>query len=64
MGNTSGPNTEHKHNQMSFLDHLEVLNDEDIIALKGSETMPVALPRVCFSKHNFCIAKNGLYHLC
>ena len=25
MGNTSGPNTEHKHNQMSFLDHLEVL---------------------------------------
>lgn len=25
MGNTSGPNTQHKHNQMTFLDHLEVL---------------------------------------
>ena len=32
-----------EHEALS-VDHLEVLNDEDIIALKGSNTMPVALP--------------------
>jgi imidazolonepropionase len=32
-----------KHNALS-VDHLEVLTDEDIEALKNSETMPVALP--------------------
>ncbi|MGY8886439.1 MAG: imidazolonepropionase [Flavobacteriales bacterium] len=32
-----------KHNALS-VDHLEVLTDEDIDALKGSRTMPVALP--------------------
>ncbi len=32
-----------KYNALS-VDHLEELNPEDIIALKGSETMPVALP--------------------
>ena len=32
-----------KHNALS-VDHLEVLTDEDIEALKGSDTMPVALP--------------------
>ncbi|CAM1348601.1 imidazolonepropionase [Tenacibaculum crassostreae] len=32
-----------KHNALS-VDHLEVMNTEDIEALKGSETMPVALP--------------------
>ena len=32
-----------KHNALS-VDHLEELNDSDIIALKGSNTMPVALP--------------------
>lgn len=32
-----------KHNALS-VDHLEVLNDEDITSLKASETMPVALP--------------------
>lgn len=32
-----------KHNALS-VDHLEELNQEDIDALKGSETMPVALP--------------------
>ncbi|MGS2760732.1 imidazolonepropionase [Sinomicrobium sp. M5D2P9] len=32
-----------KHNALS-VDHLEVMRDEDIEALKGSETMPVALP--------------------
>ncbi len=31
------------HNALS-VDHLEILTDEDIDALKGSETMPVALP--------------------
>ena len=31
------------HNALS-VDHLEVVNPEDIEALKGSETMPVALP--------------------
>lgn len=31
------------HNALS-VDHLEVLNEDDISALKGSETMPVALP--------------------
>lgn len=31
------------HNALS-VDHLEELNDEDIEALKGSDTMPVALP--------------------
>ncbi|RMA58675.1 imidazolonepropionase [Ulvibacter antarcticus] len=32
-----------QHNALS-VDHLEVLTDDDITALKGSETMPVALP--------------------
>jgi len=32
-----------KYNALS-VDHLEVLTDDDIEALKGSETMPVALP--------------------
>ena len=32
-----------KHNALS-VDHLEIMNDEDIEALKNSETMPVALP--------------------
>ncbi|TYB73096.1 imidazolonepropionase [Bizionia gelidisalsuginis] len=32
-----------KHNALS-VDHLEELNDDDIAALKGSNTMPVALP--------------------
>ena len=32
-----------KYNALS-VDHLEVLTNEDIEALKGSETMPVALP--------------------
>lgn len=32
-----------KHNALS-VDHLEILTDEDIEALKGSDTMPVALP--------------------
>ncbi|SEB52990.1 imidazolonepropionase [Tenacibaculum sp. MAR_2009_124] len=32
-----------KHNALS-VDHLEVMNTDDINALKGSETMPVALP--------------------
>ena len=32
-----------KHNALS-VDHLEELNDKDIEALKGSDTMPVALP--------------------
>ena len=36
-----------KHNAQS-VDHLELLSDEDIIALKGSNTMPVALPGCSF----------------
>ncbi|WP_293890283.1 imidazolonepropionase [Flavobacterium sp.] len=32
-----------KHNALS-VDHLEIVTDEDIAALKDSETMPVALP--------------------
>ncbi len=36
-----------KHQALS-LDHLEVMNDEDIAALKGSDTMPVALPGCSF----------------
>lgn len=32
-----------KHNALS-VDHLEVLTDEDIVALQNSNTMPVALP--------------------
>lgn len=32
-----------KHEALS-VDHLEVLNEEDIVALKDSKTMPVALP--------------------
>lgn len=32
-----------KHNALS-VDHLEVVTDEDIVALKNTETMPVALP--------------------
>ena len=31
-------------NNVLSVDHLEVMNDEDIQALKGSKTMPVALP--------------------
>jgi len=36
-----------KHNALS-VDHLEVLTDEDLEALKNSETMPVALPSCSF----------------
>lgn len=36
-----------KHNALS-IDHLEVVNDEDIEALKGTSTMPVALPGCSF----------------
>ncbi|KOS08216.1 imidazolonepropionase [Flavobacterium akiainvivens] len=36
-----------KHNALS-VDHLEVVNDEDIEALKSTETMPVALPTCSF----------------
>ena len=36
-----------KHNALS-VDHLEVLTDEDIEILKGSDTMPVALPSCSF----------------
>ena len=36
-----------KHNALS-VDHLELLNDEDIEALKESVTMPVALPGCSF----------------
>lgn len=36
-----------KHNALS-VDHLEVLRNEDIEALKGSHTMPVALPGCSF----------------
>lgn len=36
-----------KHNALS-VDHLEELNDDDIKALKNSETMPVALPGCSF----------------
>ena len=36
-----------KYNALS-VDHLEELNDEDIVALKGSETIPVALPSCSF----------------
>ncbi len=36
-----------KHNALS-VDHLEVVNEEDIEALKGTETMPVALPTCSF----------------
>jgi len=36
-----------KHNALS-VDHLELLNDEDIEALKESDTMPVALPGCSF----------------
>jgi len=36
-----------KHNALS-VDHLEELTQEDINALKGSETMPVALPSCSF----------------
>lgn len=36
-----------KHNALS-VDHLEELSQDDIIALKGSETMPVALPSCSF----------------
>jgi imidazolonepropionase len=36
-----------KHNALS-VDHLEVLGDEDVEALKNSETMPVALPGCSF----------------
>lgn len=36
-----------KHNALT-VDHLEVVNDEDIEALKSSETMPVALPTCSF----------------
>ena len=36
-----------KHNALS-VDHLELINDEDIEALKESDTMPVALPGCSF----------------
>lgn len=36
-----------KHNALS-VDHLEVINEEDIAALKRSDTMPVALPLCSF----------------
>ncbi len=36
-----------KHQALS-VDHLEILRDEDIDALKGAETMPVALPGCSF----------------
>jgi imidazolonepropionase len=36
-----------KYNALS-VDHLEILNDEDIQALQGSKTMPVALPSCSF----------------
>jgi len=36
-----------KHNALS-VDHLEVLSEEDLSILKGSETMPVALPSCSF----------------
>ena len=36
-----------KHNTLS-VDHLEIVTDEDIEALKGTETMPVALPGCSF----------------
>ncbi|MFY9241774.1 MAG: imidazolonepropionase [Polaribacter sp.] len=36
-----------KHNALS-VDHLEVLTDEDVVHLKDSETMPVALPSCSF----------------
>ncbi len=36
-----------KHNALS-VDHLEVLNDDDIAVLRGSKTMPVALPGCSF----------------
>lgn len=36
-----------KHNALS-VDHLEVLTDEDLVALKGTNTMPVALPSCSF----------------
>ena len=36
-----------KHNALS-VDHLEIVADEDIEALKGTQTMPVALPSCSF----------------
>ncbi|MEL1245507.1 imidazolonepropionase [Flavobacterium sp. DGU11] len=36
-----------KHDALS-VDHLEIVTDEDIEALKGSDTMPVALPTCSF----------------
>lgn len=36
-----------KHNALS-VDHLEILNEEDIAVLKNSETIPVALPGCSF----------------
>lgn len=36
-----------KHNALS-VDHLEIVTDEDIEALKGTDTMPVALPTCSF----------------
>jgi len=36
-----------KHNAVS-VDHLEIVTDEDIEALKGTDTMPVALPTCSF----------------
>lgn len=36
-----------EHNALS-VDHLEILNEEDIQALKGSKTMPVALPNCSY----------------
>lgn len=42
-----GVNMAVKHNALS-VDHLEELNDDDIEALKGSQTIPVALPSCSF----------------
>lgn len=42
-----GVQTSVKHNALS-VDHLELLSDEDIAALKSSDTMPTALPACSF----------------
>lgn len=42
-----GVNLAVKHNALS-VDHLEVLNDEDVAVLKDATTMPVALPSCSF----------------
>ena len=42
-----GVNVSVQHNALS-VDHLEILEDEDLEVLKGSDTMPVALPSCSF----------------